>query len=52
MKKIASWVIIEISTGTAILETYNPKVVAALNTTNYKAVPILEYLQGLNKKNK
>jgi hypothetical protein len=44
----ASWVIVERATGAAVLETYNPKAVACLNTAKYEAVPILAYLQGLN----
>ena len=44
-----SWVIICKKTGEAILETYEKRVVDKINTSNYKIVPILEYLQGLNK---
>lgn len=44
-----SWVIREISTGRVILETWNPKLVAALNTARYEAVPIREYLASLNR---
>lgn len=47
--KTASWVIIRISDNEAVLETFNPKVIAAMNTERYKAVPILEYLGSLNK---
>lgn len=43
-----SWIIIERATGSSILETYNPKAVACLNTAKYEAVPILAYLQNLN----
>jgi len=46
--KTASWVIREKSTGKVIMETFDPKKVAALNTRKYEAVPILEYLQKLN----
>lgn len=45
-----SWVIIEKSTGDAILETFSKRVVDCLNTEKYTAVPILEYLQKLNRK--
>jgi hypothetical protein len=44
----ASWVIRERATGRVICETYDPRKVAALNTTRYEAVPILEHLQSLN----
>lgn len=48
-KKPTSWVIIDRSTGNAVLETYN-EALTKLNQKKYKAVPILEYLQSLNKK--
>ena len=47
--KTASWVIQEIASGKVIMETFNPKVVEALNTDKYRATPILEYLQKLNR---
>jgi hypothetical protein len=47
---VASWVIVDISTNEAVLETYNAKLLEALNLKRYKAVPILEYLQSLNRK--
>lgn len=50
--KTASWVIRERATGRVILETFNAKAVAALNTAKYEAVPILAYLQSLNAKGK
>lgn len=46
--KTASWVIINKATGNPLLETFNPKYVAALNTEKYSAVPIMEYLTTLN----
>jgi len=46
--KTASWVIIDKETGEAILETFNESFVKNLKD-QYKAVPILEYLQNLNK---
>jgi hypothetical protein len=48
--KTASWVIINKATGFAIFETFNENTAKAINTRLYKAVPILEYLQSLNKK--
>lgn len=47
--KTASWVIKEKSTGKVLFETFESKIVDALNTDKYLAVPILEYLQSLNK---
>lgn len=49
MTEPASWVIKEKSTGKVVLETFNKKFVNALNTERYAAIPILEYLQGLNQ---
>jgi hypothetical protein len=45
----ASWVIRERATGLVILETFSPVVVRHLKP-QYEAVPILEYLQALNRK--
>jgi hypothetical protein len=50
LTRTASWVIINKETNEAVLETFNEQAVQALNTVKYKAVPILEYLQSLNKK--
>ena len=47
--KTASWVIINKATGFAIFETFNENTAKAVNTRLYEAVPILEYLQSLNK---
>lgn len=44
----ASWVIRVKATGVVLFETFDRKAVAALNTTKYEAVPILDYLVGLN----
>ena len=46
---IQSWVVVDLD-GKAILENFNPKLVAALNTNKYRAVPTLEYLRKLNAK--
>lgn len=48
--KTASWVVRRLATGEVMFETFNPKVVEALNTERYEAVPILAYLQSLNGK--
>lgn len=46
---IASWVIVEIATGKAVLETYQASVAAKVNTAKYRAVPIQQYLASLNR---
>lgn len=46
----ASWVIREKATGNVIAETFNKKIVNALNTNKYEAVPIHKYLASLNAK--
>lgn len=43
-----SWVIREKATGKVLFETFDRKKVDALNTAKYEAVPILDYLVGLN----
>lgn len=48
--KTASWVVREKATGRVIMETFNARVVKALNTAKYEAVPILDYLQSLNRR--
>lgn len=48
----ASWVIRDKETKAAIMETYNADFLKALNTARYEAVPILEYLQEINRKAK
>lgn len=45
--KTASWVIVSKATQQPVLETYNEKIVKAINTERYEAVPILQYLQQL-----
>ena len=44
-----SWVIRNKTTNEVIMETFDTRKVAALNTAKYEAVPILEYLVALNK---
>ena len=46
--KSASWVIRERATGRVLFETFNARLVAALNTARYEAVPILAYLGSIN----
>jgi hypothetical protein len=46
--KTASWVIREKATGRVLFETFSRKIVAAINTARYEAVPILQYLVSIN----
>lgn len=48
--KTASWIIRNKTTREVICETFSPAFVAAINTTKYEVVPILEYLQSLNNR--
>lgn len=51
--KTASWIVIDKLTGRAVLETYSPKTAEHIRTIQgYKVIPILEYLQSLNKGDK
>ena len=50
LNETASWVIRERATGKVVMETFNAKVIEKLNAERYEAVPILEYLQSLNRK--
>ena len=45
-----SWVIVDRTTGEAVFETFNEKLIAKVNTEKYKVIPILEYLYALNAK--
>jgi hypothetical protein len=52
LTKTASWVIVEKSTNKAIVETYSKNVADVLErnqSSPYKAVPILQYLQDFNR---
>jgi acyl-ACP thioesterase len=49
LTRTASWVIVNKETDQPVCETYSDKLVQALNTNKYKAVPILEWLQSINK---
>jgi hypothetical protein len=47
--KTASWVVVQKDTGKVILETFDPKMVAAINLDRYRVIPILKYLTSLNR---
>lgn len=49
LDEIASWVIVDKVTGNAACELYDIQNVFRINTLKYKAVPILMYLQSLNR---
>ena len=46
----ASWVIVRLSDGKAVAETFSAATAAALNPAKAKAVPIMDYLCSLNQK--
>lgn len=50
IQKTVSWVFVDLETGKGVYETYSASVAAKVNTKRYKAVPILEYLQNLNRR--
>jgi len=45
-----SWVVREKTTGRVVFETFNPTIVARLNTDRYEAVPIMDYLTEFNRR--
>jgi len=47
-----SWVIVRLSDNTAMLETWKRSVAQKVNTSKYKAVPIVEWLASLSTKEK
>ncbi len=49
---IASWVVVDKATHTAVLETFSERVAAAINRVKYDVVPIEDYLISINGKAK
>lgn len=49
LNRIASWVLRNKATKEVICETFNARHLMHLNTAKYEAVPILEYLQEVNR---
>lgn len=49
-KSSPSYVIYSLETGNTICEIFSQSLLERLNTNKYRAVPILEHLQSLNKK--
>lgn len=52
LAKTASWILRNKETKEVIKETFDYAEVERLNIEKYEAVPILEYLQSLDKLNK
>ncbi|MBK1871587.1 hypothetical protein [Taklimakanibacter albus] len=46
----ASYVIVRKSDGKAMCETFSATLAAHINKDRYRVVPILEYLQSINRK--
>lgn len=49
LQRITSWVIVNKATNYPVFETFNENTAKAINEQIYKAVPILEWLQSINK---
>jgi len=47
--KTASWVVVERATAKPILETFNRSTANRVNRIMYEVVPILEWLQRVNR---
>lgn len=47
--RTASWVVVDRATDKAILETFSPTMAAAINTNAYEVLPILDWLQRVNR---
>ena len=45
----ASWVVVERETGRAVCEISGQSVADKINTAKYEAIPIVAYLQSLNR---
>ena len=50
LEQTASWVIREKHTGRAVFETFDSGCLEVVKDTKFEAVPILLYLQELNRK--
>lgn len=49
LETAASWVIVRLSDHEPLFETWEPKIIAALKTDHYKAVPIYDWLASINQ---
>lgn len=49
LETTASWVIVRLSDSKPLFETWEPKIIAALKTEKYKAVPIQDWLASINQ---
>lgn len=50
LSRTASWVIVDKETGKAVMETFEESTAKKVNQARYEVVPILEYLQTLNRR--
>lgn len=48
LTRTASWVIVRSADNVAVFETFSQRIAESVNA-KYRAVPILEYLQTLNR---
>ena len=46
----SSWVIVDKETGQPVLETFNQDLLQYVNLSRYDIVPIIEWLQSLNRR--
>ncbi len=44
-----SWIVVDRSTGQAVLETFNRQTAEAINQERYEVLTALQYLSGLNQ---
>ena len=49
LARTSSWIVVSKETGAAIFETFNEQLTTIINRDKYDVVPVLTYLQGLNK---
>lgn len=47
--KTSSWIIVDKSTGEAVMETFEQSTADAINRNKFDVIPALEYLQQLNR---
>ena len=50
--RTASWIIVNRATGQVVFETFQLSVAGKVNTDKYEVVPILEWLQRINRQSK
>jgi hypothetical protein len=45
----ASWIIVNRATGKAVMETFSRSVADKINLNSYEVVPVLQWLQRVNR---